>query len=80
MSESGFKCLDPDSSNFGRGCQTLPANLNAIILPASYELFFILGKSKKILISKFGHQIKEWEDISYSFKRKSHFDNTFSSN
>ena len=34
-----LKCLDPDSSNVERGSQTLSANLNAIILFASYELF-----------------------------------------
>ena len=34
-----LKCLDPDSPNFGRGCQTLYANLDAIILFASNELF-----------------------------------------
>ena len=34
-----LKCMDPDFPNFGRGCQTLSANLDAIILFASNELF-----------------------------------------
>ena len=42
MSGSGVITLDPDSSNVGRGFQTLSAKPNSIILSVSYDFFYFL--------------------------------------
>ena len=41
------RCLDPDSSNVGRGFQTLSVKLNSIILSVQND-FFYLRKRKPV--------------------------------
>ena len=54
-----LKCLDPDSFNVRRGSQTLSANLNAIILFASYDFFFNENKAESMAIQK-GMNLEIW--------------------